>query len=111
MNDERKEVAKLWCSFSPDPDRPMVMIYGNPAGLRSLAQELIEKADYQQCEGGSPDSVEHWHLWPGHAGLIESSVEVMISRMDHRETGATNECEGDLKFSREQLDKTLRELE
>ncbi len=42
--------SKLFASFSPDPDHPMIYIYGNPEGLRTLAAKLIELADNQQSE-------------------------------------------------------------
>lgn len=100
--------AKVFASFSPDPDRPMVMIYGNPAGLKELASRLIEYAEYQQNKTGH-DPSEHWHLFPGHHGLISSSFEVTISRMDDRANGETDWCETLLDNSqvslRQQLDR------
>ena len=84
--------AKLFASFSPDPDRPMLMIYGNPEGLKSLADELINYAEHQQNHVGH-DPGEHWHLFPGNHGLINESFEIMISRMDDRKSGDTGWCE------------------
>lgn len=101
--------AKVFASFSPDADRPQVMIYGNPAGLRSLAEKLIEFADYQQAEKGF-DPGEHWHLFPGNHGLLETSFEVMVSRMDDRLTHETDWCEPLLAELQERLQRQLQDL-
>jgi hypothetical protein len=101
--------AKVFASFSPDSDRPMVMIYGNPEGLRRLANKLIEFADFQQNESGH-DPGEHWHLFPGNHDLLESSFEVMVSRMDDRKTGETTWCEQLLEDGQQRLLHRLSKL-
>lgn len=86
------------------------MIYGNPDGLRGLAAKLIEFANYQQAENGH-DPGEHWHLFPGYDGLLKTSLEVMVSRMDDRKNHETAWCESSLEETQERLRKQLLDLE
>lgn len=101
--------ARVFASFSPDPDRPQIMIYGNPEGLKNLAQKLIEYAEFQQSEVGH-DPGEHWHLFPGNHGLIRSSFEIMLSRMDDRQSGDTAWCEPLLDEAQLRLRQTISKL-
>lgn len=101
--------AKLFASFSPDPARPNVMIYGNPAGLTLLAQKLVEYAEYQQDPIGH-DPGEHWHLFPGQDGLLDCSFEITISRMDDRKSNDTEWCESLLCDSQQRLRNQIEQL-
>ncbi len=98
--------ARLFASFSPDPDRPMVQIYGNTEGLNSLASKLIEFAEYQQNHAGH-DPGDHWHFFPGKHGLIRESFEITISRMDDRKSHDTTWCEALLADSQLELRNNL----
>ncbi len=102
--------AKVFASFSPDPHRPTVMIYGNPEGLKGLARKLIEYAEVQQSETGH-DPGEHWHLFPGNHGLLRESLEITVSRMDDRQTGETTWCETLLDDMQQRLRKQISQLE
>jgi hypothetical protein len=102
--------ARVFASFSPDADRPMVMIYGNPEGLKGLALKLIEYAEFQQRETGH-DPREHWHLFPGNHGSLRESLEIMVSRMDDRQTGETTWCEMLLDDMQRSLRKQISQLE
>jgi hypothetical protein len=65
-----------------------VMIHGDPEGLRSLAQFLLEVADTNQEEMKDlpiGDS-DHKHLVPN-ADISKSSNELIIGRLDSKGTG------------------------
>ncbi|MDR3679823.1 MAG: hypothetical protein P4L41_07645 [Flavipsychrobacter sp.] len=66
-----------------------VQIHGDPEGLRSLANLLLKLADLDQ-EGIVDLPVgarEHFHLRPKFE-LSNSSVEVVVGRIDAKGTGA-----------------------
>jgi len=66
-----------------------VLIHGNPEGLRSLANLLLQLADAdQESNADLPVGArEHKHLYPG-SELSKSSVAVIVGRLDAKGTGA-----------------------
>ena len=66
-----------------------ILIHGDPEGLRSLATLLLKLAGSDQnANSNLPTGArEHMHLRPGH-GLSNSSVSVIIGRLDAKGTGA-----------------------
>ena len=68
-----------------------VLIHGDPEGLKSFAKLLIEIADLNQEKVNDkfiPVGVrEHYHLRPG-IELSDSSIEVIVGRLDAKGTGA-----------------------
>ncbi len=72
-----------------EPDE--ILIHGTPEGLRSLAALLLQIADLDQnavADRHLPvGEREHYHLRPG-IELAESSVEVIVGRLDAKGTGA-----------------------
>lgn len=71
-------------------DESKIIIHGNPEGLRSFAKLLLEIADLNQedfAEQYLPIGArEHYHLKPN-IELSKSSYEVIIGRLDAKETG------------------------
>jgi hypothetical protein len=67
-----------------------VSIHGNPEGLRSLATLLLDIAELNQEEVEDRylpiGAREHYHLRPN-IELSNSSVEVIIGRLDAKGTG------------------------
>ncbi len=67
-----------------------ILIHGDPEGLKSLAKLLMEIADLNQDmveERNLPVGArEHYHLRPN-IELSQSSVEVIVGRLDARGTG------------------------
>jgi hypothetical protein len=65
-----------------------ILIHGDPEGLRSLAQILIEIADTNQNDivGLPIGTREHIHLQPDN-DLSGSSDRVIIGRLDAKGTG------------------------
>ncbi|WP_210521364.1 Imm32 family immunity protein [Hymenobacter terricola] len=67
-----------------------VFIHGNPEGLKSLAKLLLEIADLNQEKVNDKylpvGAREHYHLRPG-VELANSSVEVIVGRLDAKGTG------------------------
>lgn len=66
-----------------------VLIHGDPEGLKSLASLLLKLADLDQEQDESlpVDAREHEHLNP-RLELSESSVPVIVGRLDAKGTGA-----------------------
>lgn len=67
-----------------------ILIHGNPEGLKSLAQLLIEIADINQETVDDKllpiGAREHFHL-RSNIQLSKSSIEVIIGRLDAKGTG------------------------
>jgi hypothetical protein len=65
-----------------------VLIHGDPEGLRSFAKLLLKIADLDQdTVAGLPVGArEHYHLRPKFE-LANSSVEVIVGRLDAKGTG------------------------
>ncbi len=80
QQDELDDVEETWHE---------VLIHGDPQGLRSLADLLLQLADADQ--DSIPDlpvgAREHVHLRPD-VELSNSSVPVIIGRLDAKGTGA-----------------------
>ena len=87
----------------------MVMIYGNPEGLKSLAWQLIEYANFQQSETGR-DPGENWHLFPEHQDPILQSIEITVGRMDDRRTGETEWLKSLLDDTQQRLQDQISRL-
>lgn len=69
---------------SESEDTPVVVILGDPEGLRSLAAVLCALADIHQetlADLPATDAYEHLHLNPG-SHLGEKSARLVISRLD-----------------------------
>lgn len=66
-----------------------VLIHGDPEGLRSLANILLEMADLNQDTNiNLPEGArEHLHLRPN-IELSRSSATVILGRLDAKGTGA-----------------------
>jgi hypothetical protein len=66
-----------------------VLIHGDPDGLKSLAKLLLKLADLNQdsVDGLPIGAREHIHLRPKF-DLANSSVEVIVGRLDGKGTGA-----------------------
>ena len=66
-----------------------ILIHGDPEGLKSFARLLITLADLNQenVVGLPVGAREHVHLRPKY-DLSESSVEVIVGRLDAKGTGA-----------------------
>ena len=66
-----------------------VMIHGDPEGLRSLAQLLLELADTNQekMKDLPVGAREHYHLSPN-INTSKSSVAIIIGRLDAKGTGS-----------------------
>jgi hypothetical protein len=67
-----------------------VSIHGDPKGLRSLGELLIEMAELDQEKVNDKylpiGAREHYHLRPG-IELSKSSMEVIVGRLDAKGTG------------------------
>ena len=67
-----------------------ILIHGNPEGLKSLAQLLIEIAELNQEKVNDKflpiGAREHYHLRPG-IELSKSSISVIVGRLDAKGTG------------------------
>jgi hypothetical protein len=65
-----------------------ILIHGDPEGLRSLANILINLADTNQNDNADLPigAREHVHLQPNH-DLSDSSEKVIIGRLDAKGTG------------------------
>ncbi len=84
----RPETEYLVAWISQDLETlPEINIYGNPAGLRRLAEALIQIADYDQALGGFPDDDSvHCHLDTGrntHEGKL--LPRVTLGRVDSKD--------------------------
>jgi hypothetical protein len=68
-----------------------VLIHGDPEGLKSFAKLLIDIADLNQEKVNDKylptGAREHYHLRPG-IELANSSVQVIVGRLDAKGTGA-----------------------
>ena len=68
-----------------------VLIHGNPEGLKSLAKLLMEIANLNQEKVNKKylptGAREHYHLRPG-IELSNSSVQVIVGRLDAKGTGS-----------------------
>ena len=65
----------------------VVVLYGDPEGLRSLAKLLLVLADVDQsriCGLASTDEHEHVHLEPD-LDLCKSSVSLVLGRADDKQ--------------------------
>ena len=64
-----------------------IHVYGNPAGLRSLANKLLEMADFDQSTGGFPDNdSEHHHYKIGcNTENPEQHPMLTIGRVDSKQ--------------------------
>ncbi len=101
--------TKVWVSFRPDPDRPQIQIYGDPHGLKTLAAKLIELAELKQNPLGH-DRIEHDHVFPGRGITLPQSIEIVLGRMDDRESGETAWFEEDLAAGKGRLIELLQRL-
>lgn len=67
-----------------------VLIHGNPEGLRSFANLILQIADLKQEDVDDKylpiGAREHCHLRPG-IELSKSSIEVIVGRLDAKGTG------------------------
>ncbi|HUZ58854.1 MAG TPA: hypothetical protein VMU83_08730 [Hanamia sp.] len=67
-----------------------ILIHGNPEGLKSFANLLIEIAELNQEKVDDKylpiGAREHYHLRPG-IELSNSSIEVIVGRLDAKGTG------------------------
>jgi len=66
-----------------------VLISGDPSGLSQLARLILwlAKVDQSQCDTMPDGERIHVHLYPGRQ-LTPSSVDVEVSRLDAKGTGA-----------------------
>lgn len=65
-----------------------ILIHGDPEGLRSLANLLLNLANLDQegMDNLPEDAREHMHLQPGY-DLAKSSDHVIVGRLDAKGTG------------------------
>ena len=70
-----------------------VMIHGDPDGLWSLAQLLLELADTNQekMKDLPKGAREHYHLCPNN-NISKSSVNVILGRLDAKGNGNFYDC-------------------
>ena len=72
-----------------------IHIYGNPAGLKSLAQKLMAMADIDQSNGGFPDNdSEHHHYKIGcNTESPDQHPLLTIGRVDSKnDTNSLRDC-------------------
>jgi hypothetical protein len=96
--------GRLVVSHSEEPSGRRICIYGDPEGLRSLGQLLIAEAELNQ--ENLPDSClptgqgHHLHLKP-RRHLHPDSLELVIGRLEGRNTGQINGLVRAVRMKRE----------
>ena len=72
-----------------EDDQIKIMIYGDPEGMESFGNVLINLARTDQNKyKNMPDGErDHTHIYPGHQLSLDSS-ETIIGRLDAKGTGA-----------------------
>jgi hypothetical protein len=84
MNDSQSSILFTFVTQNEDGSNK-INLYGNPAGLRALADALIEQADVDQSTMRLPDGdTDHTHYKVTHDGAIlsKSSDEIQMGRVD-----------------------------
>ena len=96
--------GRLVVSHSEELSGRRICIYGDPEGLRSLGQLLIAVAELNQDK--LPDSClppgqgHHLHLKP-RRHLHPDSVELVVGRLDGKNTGQINGLVRPVRMKRE----------
>jgi len=96
--------GRLVVRHAEDNDGRVVIIYGDPDGLRSFGELLIAEANLDQKQfpqDNMPwDTGHHLHLYPG-THIHPQSIEVIVQRLDGQKTGATPDWFAGCKMKRE----------
>jgi hypothetical protein len=80
----------LYLGLSLDREDPKVRVFGNPAGLRYLANILHLMADDAQDNLTDREPAEFSQIRASQdAAFIEGSLSLTVGRLDHKDDGST----------------------
>lgn len=96
--------GKLIVQHAENDDGRIIIIYGDPEGLRSLGELLIAEGNLDQKQFPRDiwpwDSGHHLHLRPG-VQLHPQSIELVVQRLDGQSTGSMPDWFQEAKMKRE----------